>query len=62
MREFNINDFVHFDVTGILYRTERRFKCSYTGYYMAMGINLWRGSIWGVLPSGKRRLLKRVWN
>jgi len=58
----SIKDFVRFDVTGVLYHSERRFKQSYTGYYFAMGINLWRGSVWGVLPSGKRRLLKRVSN
>ncbi len=37
-----------------------RFRLVYTDPQWAFGINLWRGSVWGVLPTGKRELLKRA--
>ena len=50
-----------FDVTGELVNGGK-FKHHYTMIGMAMAINLWRGSVWGVLPNGTRKLLKRVYN
>lgn len=40
----------------------RRFKITTTNYIHAMGINLWQGSRWLVLPSGKKKLIVRVYN
>lgn len=54
-----------FDVTGTLVKGERFFNHYHNNYhniYMTMGINLYRGSVWGVLPNGTRKLLKRVYN
>lgn len=60
-------DYDHFIVTGLLYNSKKRFRQRYTSDYVglitAFGINLWRGSIWGILrTTKKRKLLKRVWN
>lgn len=63
--EINIKDYPGgFDVTGQLYRSTKRFKRHYSMHYagLAFNINLWRGSVWGILPNGKRKLLKRVFN
>ena len=53
-------------VTGRYYMKKKRFSSIYTanedGYRTAMGINLWNGSVWGLLSTGKRKLLKRVNN
>lgn len=53
-------------VTGKLYRSNKRFVSTYTaneeGFKAAMMINLWNGSVWGLLNTGKRKLLKRVNN
>ena len=57
-----MNGFTHYLVTGLLYRTNRRFSRTTATWRFAMGINLWRGSVWGVYPDGRRKLLKRVWN
>ena len=51
-----------FIVTGLLYNSTKRFVKNYNESVWAFGINLWRGSVWGVLPGGKRKLLKRVYN
>lgn len=50
-----------FIVTGLYYNSSKRFSNKYSSLIMAMTINLWRGSVWGV-KDGKRTLLKRVWN
>lgn len=50
-----------FHVTGIN-RNGKRFKLVYSSLYHAMRINLWNGSVYAVLDSGKRKLLKRVYN
>lgn len=52
-----------FHVTGVT-TDGRRFRQNYSkeGAWVAFGVNLWRGSVWGVLPDGKRKLLKRVYN
>lgn len=51
-------------VTGVT-RNGKRFKNIYSstvdGWSVAMHINLWRGSVFGV-KEGKRTLIKRVWN
>lgn len=54
--------FVKFEVTGKHYNSNKRFGLTYHNYAQAMMINLWKGSVWGVLPDGTRKLLKRVYN
>ena len=56
-----MNEYIKFDVTGIT-SGGKRFSLRYSSSAFAFGINLWRGTVWGVLPSGKRKLLKRVYN
>lgn len=53
-----------FVVTGLLYNSRKRFTKSFgvDGFSSAYSINLWNGSIWGVLPNGKRELIKRINN
>jgi hypothetical protein len=52
----------YYIVTGIL-TNGRRFKAIHTkSYKHAMGINLYRGSVWERQSDGSRKLLKRVWN
>jgi len=46
-------------VTGKTVRGTR-FRLVYSHAIWAMGINLWKGSVWGVKANGKRKLLKRV--
>lgn len=56
-------EFVGFKVTGIL-TNNKRFKKSFdgtsSGYHTSMGINLFRGSVWGITTDNKRKLIKRV--
>lgn len=52
---------VSFDVTGID-RDGKRFKDNYISLDHALCINLWNGSVWSVLNTGKRVLIKRVKN
>jgi len=47
-------------ITGVDVRG-KRFKITTSNYIHAMGINLYRGSVWKV-EAGKRRLIKRVFN
>lgn len=58
--------FDKFIVTGKLYGTNIRFRKIYNGtvegYYTAMGINLYNGSVWGQTEEGKRKLIKRIIN
>lgn len=51
---------MEYHVTGVTVNG-RRFRMIYSSCYWAMGINLWRGSVWEV-KDGKRKLVKRVWN
>lgn len=52
----------YYVVTGVL-ANGRRFKAIHTpSYQHAMGINLYRGSVWEKQSDGSRKLLKRVWN
>ena len=50
-----------YQVTGIT-RDGKRFKITTTNVIHAGGINLFRGTLWEVLPSGRRKVLRRVWN
>lgn len=52
---------VRYVVTGVD-RSGRRFQKIYSEPQWALGINLWRGSVWEQSPDGKRTLLRRVWN
>ena len=54
-------DFVEYHVTGTLV-SGKRFKQVHKTWSIADGINLYRGTKWGVLPSGKRVRLVRVFN
>lgn len=54
-------NYIKFDVTGVD-RNNKRFKKTYSDPRFAFGINLWRGSVWGVTIEGTRKLLKRVYN
>jgi hypothetical protein len=61
-KTFNTNEFEKYYVTGILVNGKRFSQC-WTNFYYANGINLYRGSVWGVRKdNGKRQLLKRVFN
>jgi hypothetical protein len=54
--------FKEFHVTGS-YTSGRRFKrMTFSSFASADMINLWNGSVWGVLENGNRKLLKRVYN
>lgn len=62
----DLNDYTGFVVTGIT-TNGKRFRLTYKadkpGFYTAMGINLYRGNVWGIrADNGKRKLLKNVWN
>ena len=52
---------ITYHITGVLYNSKTRFKQVTDHFMVAMGINLWRGSVWKV-TNGKRKLIKRVWN
>jgi hypothetical protein len=55
------NDFTHYEVTGV--RVDgRRFKIHTKSWMHAEGINLYRGTRWGVLPSGKRVRINTCFN
>ena len=58
----NLNDYTKYVVTGTLC-SGGRFRLVHSDARYAFGINLWRGSVWGILKTtGKRRLLKSVYN
>jgi hypothetical protein len=62
MKTIDTSLYSTFHVTGVLVNG-RRFKSQYTNPRYAFGINLYRGSVWGIRKdNGKRQLLKRVWN
>ena len=54
-------NFVSFVVTGVTVRGSR-FKIETENHIHAFGINLYRGTVWGVLSTGKRKVLRRVFN
>lgn len=47
-------------ITGVT-ASGKRFRIETTNQVHAMGINLYRGSVWEV-DNGRRKLLKRIWN
>lgn len=49
-------------VTGYYAYSTRRFRRVYSNRLHALCINLWRGNVWEVNETGKRRLIKRVYN
>ena len=57
-------NYTGFIVTGMKYLSNERFRLSYSGNYagysIANGINLWKGSMWGLMDNGKRKLIKRI--
>ena len=61
MNNIPIEQIKTFIVTG-KDRSDKRFKIETSSYTYACMINLWNGSVWAVLESGKRKLLKRVYN
>jgi hypothetical protein len=55
-----IDTFILYKVTGKL-RNGKRFKTMYYSNAIdASRINLWHGSVYGILESGKCKLIKRV--
>lgn len=62
MKEYMQSDFKEYRVTGLLYNSTKRFRMTIRNWYQANGINLWRGTVWGVLHSGKRVRLKSSYN
>lgn len=60
--EIEGNEYTTFVITGLTYMKER-FKITHSanqaGWYMANKISMLKGSIWGITPEGKRKLLKR---
>ncbi len=61
MKERNTKDWQKFHVTG-KDTSGKRFKIETTNAIHAFGINIWRGSVWGVNIDGSRTLLRRVRN
>jgi hypothetical protein len=61
-KSYYTSDFTRFIVTGFYAYTEKKFRRVYTSWFMANGINLWRGHVYGELKNGKRVLLKTVNN
>ena len=43
-------------------RSGRRFRMFYPNKSMALGINLWRGTVWEMQPAGNWKIIKRVYN
>jgi hypothetical protein len=43
-------------------RSGKRFKIESSSYSYVCMINIYNGSVWAVLDSGKRKLIKRVYN
>lgn len=55
-------NFKEFHVTGEL-RNGRRFKrMTFGSFEAARMINIYNGSVWGILENGRRKLIKRVYN
>jgi hypothetical protein len=62
---FDLKDYQEFVVTGKDTRGKRfsmHYAATPSGFYTAMGINLYHGSVWGIRKGAeaKRELLKRV--
>ena len=61
MKNISIGQIKQFDITG-KDRSQKCFKITTSSYTQAMMYNIWQGTVWAVLESGKRRVLKRVYN
>ena len=48
-------------VTGID-RDDRRFRIVTSNAVHALGINVWRGTVWRMDSGGTWRIFRRVWN
>jgi len=53
---------IRYEVTGTRECGRRRFKIITRCAWTCMCINIWRGTRWAVMPSGKRRVITRVFN
>jgi hypothetical protein len=53
---------LRYEITGVLYQSTRRFKIVSTSLAYALGINLWRGTVWACHADGTRRIVNRVYN
>jgi len=56
-----MTNYIRYEVTGVDCQG-KRFKIVTTNAVYARGINVWRGTKWGVLESGKRKVLTRAYN
>lgn len=56
-----MSDIKRYEITG-KDRNGKRFKIRSSSYSYAMCINLYNGSVWAVLNTNKRKLIKRVVN
>lgn len=65
-KKLKITDAVKLIVTGVDTKNKRFRPMQYTndiaGRMTAYGINLYRGSIWGISKEGQKFLLRRVYN
>jgi len=59
MKNIPVGQIKVFKVTG-KDRNGKRFIINTISYHHACMINLYSGSVWAVLESGKKKLLKRV--
>jgi hypothetical protein len=50
-----------YKVTGVD-KNGKRFKIETNSRIYAFGINLWRGSVWGLQENNKWKLLERIFN
>ena len=69
MKDIAIGKIKAFEITGLLYNSNKRFKkiitCGSNGrtaYQQAMMTNIWKGTVWARLDSGNRVRLKTVYN
>ena len=54
--KFRVSDFIGFVVIGYD-KNNKYFSKNVKIYYYAKSIAPWRGNMWGVLPSGRRKRL-----
>ena len=57
----NLPQFYKYHITGVLV-SGKRFKIVTSSFFHAAGINLWRGTVWGVRKNGTRTRLWEVTN
>jgi len=60
--EIDLSPYVAFVATGTDREGKRNKPYRSKQYLMVRGQNWWTKSVWGILPSGKRKLLYRVVN